>query len=357
MVNYQDGQNYAPEGMPAPVCEQGEFPVGVIGLDHGHIFGMCNGLQEAGADIALVYDPDPRKVETFMDKFPRCAKASSEAEILERTDIPLIASAAIPAGRCAIGLKALAHGKDYFSDKPPFTTQAQVDEARARVKETGRKWFVYYSERLHVESAVFAERLLRDGAIGDIVTIKGWGPHRLSSGSRPEWFFEKEMYGGILTDIGSHQLEQVLHYSGAEDATLVSSRVGNLYHRQYPGLEDFGDACFTTSNGIPCYISLDWFTPDGLGTWGDGRIVIVGTKGYIELRKYLDVAQSKTSDHVIMVDEREEHHFAVAGKVGFPFFGKLIRDSLDRTETAMTQEHAFRAIELAIEAETKAVRI
>ena len=165
------------------------------------------------------------------------------------------------------------------------------------------------------------------------------------------------MYGGILTDIGSHQLEQVLQYSGAEDATLVSSRVGNLYHKEYPELEDFGDACFTTANGIPCYISLDWFTPDGLGTWGDGRMIIVGSKGYIELRKYIDVAQSKTSDHVILVDEHKEQHFSVAGKIGFPFFGKLIRDCFARTETAMTQEHAFRAIELAIEAESKAEKI
>ncbi len=352
-----DGQNYAPEGKPQPVCKQGECIVGVIGLDHGHIYGMCNGLSEAGADIAYVYDPDPKKMEAFVAKFPTAKVGLSKQELLENPSIQLVATAGIPCDRGPLGLEALDHGKDFFADKPPFTTQAQVDQARKKVAQTGRKWFVYYSERLHVESAVYAEKLLNEGAIGNIVSIRGWGPHRLAAPTRPAWFFEKEKYGGILVDIGSHQLEQILQFSGSEDAELVSSRVGNLYHPEYPGLEDFGDACFTASNGIPCYFCLDWFTPDGLGTWGDGRIFIVGTKGYIELRKYIDVAASKEGDHVILVNEKGEQHFRVGGKVGFPYFGRLIRDVLDRTETAMKQEHTFRAIELAIEAQTKAVRI
>ena len=356
-MNKMDGQQYAPEGKPQPVCKRGEFVVGVIGLDHGHIYGMCNGLKEAGAEIALVYDPDEKKVTAFQEKFPSAKQAGSKEEVLKNPSIQLIASAAIPSSRGPLGLEVLDHGKDYFSDKPPFTTQEQVAEARRKVAETGRKWFVYYSERLHVEAAVYAEKLLIDGAIGDIVSIRGWGPHRLSAKSRPDWFFDKEKYGGILIDIGSHQLEQILQFSGAEDATLISSRVGNLYHREYPGLEDYGDACFTTSNGVPCYFSLDWYTPDGLGTWGDGRMFIVGTKGYIELRKYIDVAASKEGDHVILVDGEGEKHFHVGGKVGFPYFGRLVRDCLDRSETAMKQEHTFRAIELAIEAEQKAVRI
>lgn len=352
-----DGQNYAPEGKPQPVCKRGECIVGVISLDHGHIYGMCNGLSEAGAEIAYVYDPDPRKVEAFTAKFPEVKVGSSKQALLENPAIHLIATAGIPCDRGPLGLEALDHGKDFFADKPPFTTQAQVDQARKKVAQTGRKWFVYYSERLHVEAAVYAERLLNEGAIGNIVSIRGWGPHRLAATTRPAWFFEKDKYGGILVDIGSHQLEQILQFSGAEDATLVSSRVGNLYHPEYPGLEDFGDACFTASNGIPCYFCLDWYTPDGLGTWGDGRIFIVGTKGYIELRKYIDVAASSEGDNVILVNDTGEHHYRVGGKVGFPYFGRLIRDVLDRTETAMKQEHTFRAIELAIEAETKAVRI
>jgi len=353
----KSGATYAPKGEKNIVCKQGEFIVGACGLAHGHIYGMCNGLEEAGATIGYVYDPDPKKVEDFIKKFPSAKAVPSQEELMNIKEIKLVASAGIANERCGIGLDAMDHGKHYFSDKPPMTTQAQVDSARAKVKKTGLKWFCYYAERLHVESAIYAGRLIEEGRIGEVVSIKGWGPHRISLTSRPDWFFVKKQYGGILTDIGSHQLEQVLYYAGAKDARLISSRVGNLKHPDHPGLEDYGDATYITDNGIPCYISVDWFTPDGLSTWGDGRMWICGTKGYIEIRKYLDVAQDKEPDHVIVVDEKGENHYRVHGKIGFPFFGQLIRDCLDGTETAMPQEHIFRAIELAIEAEDKAVII
>ncbi len=357
MDNRENGMNYAPEGKSRPVVRPGEFKVGVIGLDHGHIFGMTKGLREAGADIVAAYDPDPAKVEAFRKEFPEARAAAGEEEILSDPSIALVSCASIASDRAAVGMKVLAAGKDFFSDKPPFVRQEQVDAAREMVRKTGRRWFVYYSERLHVEAAVYAERLINEGAIGDVVEIRGWGPHRIGLFPRPDWFYVKEQYGGILTDIGSHQLEQMLTYAHAKDARLISSRVGNLHHHDHPGLEDFGDATFVTDNGIPCYVNVDWFTPLGLGTWGDGRIIVIGSKGYLELRKYIDVAAENTPDHVILVDDKGEHHFRVHGQVGYPYFGAMILDCINRTEHAISQEHIFRAIELAIEAETKAIRI
>ncbi len=357
MDNRESGMNYAPEGKSQPVVKPGEFRVGVIGLDHGHIFGMNKGLREAGADIVAVYDPDPAKVDAFRKEFPEARAASGEEEILSDPSIALVSCASVASDRAGVGMKMLAAGKDFFSDKPPFVSQRQVDDAREQVRKTGRRWFVYYSERLHVEAAVYAERLINEGAIGDVVEIRGWGPHRIGLAPRPDWFYEKEKYGGILTDIGSHQLEQMLTYAHAGDARLISSRVGNLHHHDHPGLEDFGDATFVTDNGIPCYVNVDWFTPQGLGTWGDGRIVVIGSRGYLELRKYIDVAAENTPDHVILVDEKGEHHFRVHGQVGYPYFGAMILDCINGTENAISQEHIFRAIELAIEAETKAIRI
>ena len=61
-----DGMNYAPKGKPAPVVKPGEFKIAAIALDHGHIYGMCNGLTEAGAEIKWVYDPDEEKVKNFI---------------------------------------------------------------------------------------------------------------------------------------------------------------------------------------------------------------------------------------------------------------------------------------------------
>lgn len=352
-----DGMNYAPKSKPSPVCEPGEFLVAAIGLDHGHIYGMCNGLVEAGAQLRSVYDPDPAKLEAFCERFPEAKPARCEEEILDDEAVQLIASAAVPADRAEIGMRAMRHGKDYFVDKPPLTTMEQLAAARAVVEETGRKYGVYYSERLHVEAAVFAGQLLEQGAIGRVVQILGTGPHRLSAPSRPAWSFERDRYGGILCDIGSHQIEQFLFFSGATDAEVTSSRVANYAHKDHPGFEDFGDCSLLGSNGAVGYFRVDWFTPDGLGTWGDGRTVLLGTDGYIELRKYTDVAREPVGDHVYLVDHRGEHHFAVHGQVGYPFFGRFVRDCLNRSEDAMTQEHAFKAAELSVTAQARALRI
>ncbi|TVY11466.1 Gfo/Idh/MocA family protein [Paenibacillus cremeus] len=352
-----DGMNYAPQGKPNPVVKPGEFAFAAVALDHGHIYGMCNGLIEAGADLVAVYDPDPKKVEAFVQKFPQARAAASEEEILQDPNIKLVAAAAVPSERGPLGVRVMDAGKDYFTDKTPFTKLEHLEAARAKVKETGRKYMVYYSERLHVESAMFAGELIEQGAIGRVVQVMGWGPHRLNAPSRPQWFFEKEKYGGILCDIGSHQIEQFLHYTGAKDATITSARVANYNNKDYPELEDFGDATLTGDNGATFYFRVDWLTPDGLGTWGDGRTIILGTEGYIELRKYIDIAREKTGDHVYLVNQEGEKHFTVKGQVGYRFFGQLILDCINRTENAMTQEHAFKAAELCLKVQEQAVRV
>jgi len=356
-LNKNDGMNYAPQGKPKPVVGAGEFPFAAISLDHGHIYGMCNGLIEAGGELRWVYDPDPKKVEAFVKRYPQVKPADSEEQILNDPEIRLVAGAAIPALRCDLGLRVMDHGKDYFTDKCPFTTVEQLDRARKKTAETGLKYAVYYSERLHVESAVYAGQLIHEGAIGRVVQVIGTGPHRISAPTRPDWFFKKEMYGGILCDIGSHQIEQFLYFSGAKDAKVLASKVANYKHKQYPELEDFGDATLVADNGATNYFRVDWLTPDGLGTWGDGRTIILGTDGYIELRKYIDVARDKEGDQLYLVNHEGEHHLSLRGKVGFPFFGQLILDCLNRTENAMTQEHAFKAAELCLKAQEQAVRV
>jgi predicted dehydrogenase len=198
---------------------------------------------------------------------------------------------------------------------------------------------------------------VRQGAIGRVVNVLGLGPHRLNAGARPAWFFERAKYGGILCDIGSHQIEQFLFFAGASDASVTSARVANYANQQYPELEDFGDATLIADNGATSYFRVDWLTPGGLRTWGDGRTVILGTEGYIEMRKYIDVSREAEGDHLFLVNGESEQHFALSGKIGFPFFGQLILDCLNGTENAMTQAHAFKAAELCLQAQAAARRI
>jgi predicted dehydrogenase len=354
MTTPSQGMTYAPKGKPAPVVGSGDFPFAAMHLDHGHIYGQCNGLLEAGGDLRYVYDPDPEKVARFREAFPEVKVASAADEILDDPEVRLVAAAAVPSERGPLGLRVMDAGKDYFTDKTPFTSLEQLAAARRKVQETGCKYMVYYSERLHVECAVYAGELVKDGVIGRVVQVLGLGPHRLSAPSRPAWFFERAKYGGILADIGSHQIEQFLTYSGAKDAEVRSAAVANYSHSDYPELEDFGEASLVADNGCSNYFRVDWFTPDGLSTWGDGRTIILGTDGYIELRKYTDVARETQGDQLYLVTNEGETRMSLAGKVGFPFFGELILDCLGRTENAMTQDHAFKAAELCLLAQAKA---
>jgi predicted dehydrogenase len=352
-----DGMNYAPVGKPNPVVKPQEFIFAAVALDHGHIYGMCNGLIEAGATLRWVYDHDPDKVAQFCKVFPQAQVAATEEQVLLDPDVKLIAAAAITSDRCALGLRVMDKGKDYFTDKAPLTTLEQLELARAKTVETGMKYMVYYSERLHVECAVFAGQLIAEGAIGRVVQVLGLGPHRLNAASRPEWFFQHERYGGILCDIGSHQIEQFLFYAGCKDAKVLSSKVANYNNKQYPELEDFGDITLVGDNGATNYCRVDWLTPDGLSTWGDGRTTIMGTKGYIELRKYVDISRDASGDQLYLVNQDGMKHYTLSGQVGFPFFGQLVLDCINRTENAMTQAHAFKAAELCLIAQEQAVRI
>jgi predicted dehydrogenase len=325
----------------------------VIGLDHAHIFSMTAAVKRGGGELVSMFATDPRQLENFRKQFGAVKLASGEDEILNDKSIQLILSASIPDLRAPLAVRAMKAGKDVLVDKPGITTLAQLAAVRKAVKETKRKFAVMYSERLEVRAAVHAGDLVKQGAIGKVIQTINLGPHRMNIPSRPEWFFDKARYGGILTDIGSHQADQFLFYTNSTSAKVVASQTGNLLYPQYPKFEDFGDM-LVTGNGGTGYIRVDWYTPDGLPTWGDGRLFILGTEGYIELRKYVDVTTDNGGGQVILVDGEGEHRINATGEVGYPFFGELILDVLHRTENAMTQEHAFTAVELALQAQHQA---
>ncbi|NCF74246.1 MAG: Gfo/Idh/MocA family oxidoreductase [Gammaproteobacteria bacterium] len=351
MADIRDGATYAPTSEVQHVVAPGEFCFAVAHLDHGHIYGMTNGLRDAGATLKKVYDPEPARLKKFTEAYPEVAVADSVEQILADSQIRLVSAAAIPVERAALGIRVLEAGKDYFTDKSPVTTLEQLARVKAAVERTGQKYAVYYAERLHNDAAWHAGELIAEGAIGRVLQVLNLAPHRLSADSRPQWFFDKACYGGILTDIGSHQVEQFLTYAGCQDASINFARVENFSHPDRPGLEDFGEISLTGDNGASFYSRVDWFTPDGLRTWGDGRTFILGSDGSIELRKYIDVAREAPASKLYLVNSDTEQEIECLGQTGFPFFGRFILDCIDRTENAMTQAHAFRAAELSMAAQ------
>lgn len=326
-----------------------------IMLEHNHIYDMCRQLVDAGAELVSVFDPDPARLDIFVAKFPDVRIVDSAEKIIADPTIQLIASAAVPCERSDLALRVMSADKDFFTAKPPLTTLAQLTAVKAMAEKTGRKFAVYFNERINVDSALFAAELVQRGEIGRVIQTIGVGPHR-ERGQRPDWFYRREQYGGILCDLGIHQIEQFLYFTGNTDARIVASQTANYHHPRTPDFEDFGDAMLLGENGATGYFRCDWFTPDGLSVWGDGRLTILGTEGYIEIKKYVDITRGE-GNIVYLVNQQGEQRFVTAGAVERSFFNALIHDCLHRTETAMAQSHVFKAAELAISAQLRAKKI
>lgn len=341
----------APAG-PDPAAKH-RIDFAAIGMDHAHIYGMCDAIIRGGGTLKSFFTADPQQIETFAKRYPGAKLVRSEEEILADASIKLVLSAAIPDLRAPLGIRVMRAGKDYLGDKPAITSLKQLADVRKAIKETGRKFAVMYSERLESRASVHAGQLVEQGAIGKVIQTVNLAPHRVGKG-RPDWFWDKQRYGGILTDIGSHQADQFLFYTRSTSAKVVSSQTGNLTWKDRPGFEDFGDMV-ATGNGGTGYIRVDWFTPDGLPTWGDGRLFLLGTEGYIELRKYLDVAGRPGGNHLLMADKAGVKYIDCS-KVNLPFGPQFVTDVVERTSFAQDQAQALLAAELVLIAQKKATR-
>jgi predicted dehydrogenase len=324
----------------------------VIGMNHGHIYSQTNALIRGGGKLVSCYAKEPELLQAFIKRFPDAKQAKSEKEILEDNTIQLIVSAGIPIDRAPLGIQAMKHGKDYMSDKPGIITLDQLAEVRKVQNETKRIYSIMYSERFENKATVKAGEFVKAGAIGNVIQTIGLGPHRMNIKSRPDWFFDKAKFGGIICDIASHQFDQFLFFTGSTQAEVLSSQVGNVHYPQYPKFEDFGDVQLRGNGGVG-YVRVDWFTPGGLNTWGDGRLTILGTEGFIELRKYTDLGGREGSNHLFLVDGKETK-YVDCKEVEMPYGAQLVNDVVNRTETAMTQDHCFLATELALKAQQNA---
>jgi predicted dehydrogenase len=327
----------------------------VIGINHAHIHGQVGAVLRGGGELVWIHAQEPDLLAAFTRQYPQAKVARSEDEVLEDGSIQLVLSSIIPDQRAPLGIRVIQHGKDYMADKPGITTLAQLAEARRVQAETGRIFSIMYSERFENRATVRAAELVKAGAIGRVVQTVGLGPHRMSLHQRPPWFFDKARYGGILCDIASHQADQFLYFTNSTSAQVVAAQVGNLHHPQYPQFEDFGDVMLR-GNGGGGYIRVDWFTPDGLATWGDGRLTVLGTDGFIEVRKNIDIAGRTGESHLFLVDQKETRHIDCSQQA-LPYGERLVDDVLNRTETAMPQAHCFLAAQLVLEAQQQAERV
>jgi predicted dehydrogenase len=350
-------------GVGAP---KGRIKFGVCGISHDHIVGMTNAIKRGGGVLTKVWGAEPDKVGSFQKRFPEAQVVKTQDEIVQDPSIQLVLSSQIASERAPLGVRVMKAGKDFLSDKPGITTLEQLADVRKTIAATRRIYGILYSERLEVPAAVKAGELVQAGAIGKVIQTINIAPHQIfqpagstagstaANGGRPDWFWNDAQFGGILCDIGSHQVDQFLYYTGTTKAEVVASQVANVRHPKHPHFQDFGDMMLHGNNGFG-YVRLDWFTPSGLGTWGDGRLFILGTDGYIEVRKYANVAVSKKGNNLFIVDSKEARMIDCSN-VPLPFGPQFVDDIVKRTHTAQDQEQCLLAAELSIKAQQKATR-
>ena len=348
--------------VPAQAVEAPKYHIrfAVCGMSHDHIYGMIGAVQRGGGELAAAWGGEEDKMALFRKRFPDVKIVATQDEILDDPAVQLVLTSQIANERAALAVRAMKRGKDFLSDKPGITTLEQLAELRRTIVETKRIYAILYSELLEVKAAVYAGVLVRQGAIGKVIQTINIAPHQIfqhagnagGGAGRPDWFWNPDQYGGILCDIGSHQVDQFLFYTGSTEAEVVESQIANVRHPAYPRFQDFGDMVLRGNRGLG-YVRLDWFTPDGLGTWGDGRLFILGTEGYMEVRKYTNIAVSHQGNNLFIVDNQQARYID-CNAMPLPFGSQFVADIVNRTHLAQNQDEALLAAELVIKAQKRA---
>src|ERR1700722_6706460 len=349
---------------PAEDAPKHHIRFAVCGMSHDHVYGMIAALQRGGGELVAAWGAEADKLVNFGRRYPNVKQVKTQDEILDDKSLQLIVSSQIANERAGIGVRAMKRGKDFLSDKPGITTLEDLKLVRETISETQRIYGIMYSERLEVRAAVYAGELIKQGLIGKVIQTINIAPHQIQQGiaggdaggasTRPEWFWNETQYGGILCDIGSHQIDQFLYYTGSTSAEVVAAQVANIRHPGRPHFQDFGDMMLRGNAGFG-YVRLDWFTPDGLGTWGDGRLFVLGTEGYIEVRKYNNVAVSSGGNNLFIVDGKSARYIDCSNGP-LPFGPQFVADVVNRTHSAQDQALCLLAAELSIKAQKNAVR-
>lgn len=328
----------------------------VVGLDHPHAYAMTMSLLAAGAEHAG-FAADDETVGGYAAMFG--AEQREIDDVLADTTIDLVVPVGVPSERAAVSVAALRAGKHVLSDKPATTTTGQVDEIRAAVSETGQIFAVLLGERFESRASRRAAALVADGAIGDVVHVNSFGPHRLGIDGRPAWFFDGTKNGGILNDLASHQIDQFLHLAGRDgqpidDVTIASALVANRAHPEHPELEDYGEVLLRTPTATG-FARVDWFSPGGIPTWGDVRLFVVGTAGYLEARKNVDIGGQPGGDHLLLVTERETRRFDCQ-RDELTVMADFLDGVRDGVARGLSTEHSLAVCDLAARVQAAARR-
>ncbi len=328
----------------------------VIGLSHAHVISMTQALSGLPDVACDGFAPEDTPVgKGFAGLYPDLARRP-RGELLGDPAIDLILCGDVNGLRGSVLKEALTAGKHVFVDKPPVTTLEDLEAVEQAAQRTGKLFFVYFGERLDNPLLIKTKELVDEGRIGRVVNFIGLGPHKLSIEHRPAWMFDPALYGGILNDIASHQVELFTWLTGQQVARF-RSRVGNFGTPQHPTFQDFGDAWFEGDGGAAGYVRVDWFTPDALPTWGDIRQMLVGTEGTLEIRSNINLGSPDAGPALLLTTRKSAPELVDPGDIDTAWGPKLVADIHDGVNRLMPRDVTFQALRTVLSMQRDAEKI
>ncbi len=292
----------------------------VCGMSHDHVNGMIGAVQRGGGELVAAWGGEEDKLAAFRKKYPDVKLVTTQDEILDDPSVQLVLTSQIASERAGIAVRAMKRGKDVLSDKPGLTTLQQLAEVRKTIAETKRIYAIMYSELLEVKAAVYAGELIRQGAIGKVIQTINIAPHQIfqhggeagGGSGRPDWFWNPDQYGGILCDIGSHQVDQFLFFyridRGGEVVESCRSRMCAIPNTRASKILATW-FCAATAASVMCASTGSRPT-----AWEPGATAgssILGTDGYsMEVRKYTNVVASghQGKNNLFVVDSKQARY-------------------------------------------------
>ena len=223
---------------------------------------------------------------------------------------------------------SLEKGNHTFCEKPPGRNLKDIlDVIEVEKKHPALKLKYGFNHRYH-DSVIEAKKILSDGSLGAILSIKGvYGKSKIVS-FESDWRTKRDIAGGgILLDQGIHLLDLILYLAG--DFEVVSSVVKNSYWEH--DVEDNAYAILRSKTGAVAMIhssATQWqhkFELDiglekgaiilsgilsGSKSYGDEKITIIKTKEG-------DCGNPSERSEKFVVDsswEREIHNFVACIK-------------------------------------------
>lgn len=272
--------------------------VAIAGASHQHVeyavrevdqrpeFGLV-GVSDESAAVARRYG-EPRGAAVFTD----------HREMLQSVKPEIVVASGIYGRRSAVIVDALDAGCHVVADKPLCTTVAGLEEIRS-ARRRARGSLTLLLDKRFLPETVAALQLVESGALGTVVEVSSTGPHKLNPESRPAWFFDRSTYGGILSDLVTHDIDLALQFTRAASGT-ISGAVAGLF----PGKPEFSLSGVATVRSPEQLMILEanWLTPAMSSVHGDYHMRVIGTEGVADLwwaRGLLTLTTSNEGTHEV----------------------------------------------------------